>query len=139
MESNAHTNDGVDSSLSSDDSINPQVSLGFSFLQVVFSLTQSIPFPHVNQNWILLDTQSSCDICNNKKLLHNIRKVKGQGLVIKSNSGGNLIATKQGTVKGYGKVWYKKKSLANIFSFAIVCKKFIVTMPTDADDPLLSI
>ena len=71
VESNANTNDGSDTSSSSDDSINSQGLLGFSFLQGAFSLTQSIPFPHINQNFILVDTQSSCDIF---KLLHDILK-----------------------------------------------------------------
>ena len=50
------------------------------------------------------------------------------------SNGGNLRATKMGTVKGYGDVWYNKHSLANILSFANVRKKFPITVSTGPDD-----
>ena len=51
------------------------------------------------------------------------------------SNGGNFRATKMGTVKGYGDVWYNKNSLANILSFANVRKKFPITVSTGPDDP----
>ena len=67
-----------------------------------------------------------------------LKQVKGQGLVIKSNGGVNLRATKQGTVKGYSNVWYLKKSLGNFLSFAKVCKKSSLQCPLAQMIPLRS-
>ena len=49
--------------------------VGFSFCQINVSLAQvnhQDRYKNLKSTWILLDTQSSCDIFANKRLLHNI-------------------------------------------------------------------
>jgi len=112
-------------------------SVGFSFYQMNVTLTQvneTDRYKGLKTTWVLLDTQSSCDIFANEKLLKNIHDVDRNGLLMQSN-GGNFKATQMGTVKGYGKVWYNQHSLANILSFANVRKKFPITVVTGPNDP----
>ena len=88
----------------------------------------------LNPAWVLLDTQSSCDIFNNSELLVDIKVEKGQGLQLHSNGTGLIETNQQGTVQGYGKVWYLPKSLANIMSFTNVRKKFKINISTGPGD-----
>ena len=92
-------------------------------------------------NWVLLDTQSSCDIFNNSDMLKNIHQEPGPGLKLHSNGNGLIETNMMGVVKGYGKVWYHPDSLANIMSFANVRKKFKVNISTGPDDaePMISV
>ena len=85
--------------------------------------------------WILLDTQSSCDIFHNKDFLSNIHDKPDGGLVLKSNGNGDIRTCQVGTLKGYGQVWFHEKSLANILSFANVRRKFKITVTTGPNDP----
>jgi len=119
---------------------NPDVddeSIGFGFLQVSFSQLKH-DWPEdgksINQDWVLLDSQSNCDIFRNKRLLTNIRKADGPGLLLRTN-GGTLETNMVGDVQGYGKVWYDPTSLANILSLANVRKRFRITMATGPEDP----
>ncbi|VEU33958.1 unnamed protein product [Pseudo-nitzschia multistriata] len=90
----------------------------------------------VNPNWILLDSESSCNLIANPDLLKNIRKApKGQVMHIYCNSGvasTNLI----GDLPGFGKVWFYKEGIANVLSLALVSDRFRVTMDTDCDNAL---
>ena len=87
----------------------------------------------------MLDTQSSCDIFNNEKLLENIKEEEGAGLKIYSNGNGEIQTNIMGVVRGYGKVWYHPESLVNIMSFANVHKKFKVQISTSPEDKQPSI
>jgi len=108
--------------------------LGFGFLQVNYSLLQSgSRYDGLNENWVLLDTQSNCDIFRNKKLLKNIRNHEGPGLLLQSN-GGEMRTQAVGDVDGYGTVWFSPSSMANILSFTNVRKRFRVTIDTGPDD-----
>ena len=91
----------------------------------------------LNPAWVLLDTQSSCDIFNNSDLLEDIKDKEGRGLRLHSNGNGLLETNLQRTVKGYGKVWYHPKSLANIMSFANVRKKFKINILTGPGDKVI--
>jgi len=108
--------------------------LGFGFLNVSFTLMDGHRYNGLNDDWVLLDTQSNCDIFKNPRLLTNIRKHDGAGLVLQSN-GGEMYTDYVGDVKGYGTVWFNPSSLANILSFANVRKQFKVTMNTGPLDP----
>ena len=68
----------------------------------------------LKDSWILLDTQSNCDIFHNKNFLTNIVKVEGPDMLLKSNGNNLLLTNEIGEVSGYGRVWYNKDSLANI-------------------------
>ena len=119
---------------------NPDVdsdSIGFGFLQLSFSqLKHDWPENEksINHDWVLLDSQSNCDIFCNKRLLTNIRREEGPGLLLHTN-GGTLQTNMVGDVKGYGKVWYDPTSLANILSLSNVRKRFRITMATGPKDP----
>ena len=118
-----------------DDSNDVMGALGFGFLNVSYSLFQSGKrYEGLQDNWILLDTQSNCDIFKNSKLLKNLRKQEGKGLVLHSN-GGQMYTDHVGEVPGYGTVWYNPDSLANILSFANVRRKFNISMKTGPGDP----
>jgi hypothetical protein len=84
----------------------------------------------INQNWVLLDRESTVNIFSNKKFLKNIcRCDTEQGLHVHSNSGfqdTHMI----GDLPGFGPVWYNKGSLANILSFAAVRKICCVNVDT---------
>jgi len=110
--------------------------LGFGFLQVSYAMFQANDqrYQGLNKNWVLLDTQSNCDIFRNKGLLENVRPSDGPGLTLHSN-GGEMNANEVGDVIGYGTVWYSPHSLANILSFANVRRKFRVCVDTGPGDP----
>ncbi|VEU34053.1 unnamed protein product [Pseudo-nitzschia multistriata] len=90
----------------------------------------------VNPNWILLDSESSCNLIVNPDLLENIRVApNGQTMHIYCNSGiakTNMI----GELPGFGKVWYYDGGIANVLSLALVSDRFRVTMDTDCDNAL---
>jgi hypothetical protein len=86
--------------------------------------------PEISRTWILLDSESTVSIFNNKKLLKNIRHCGNeQGLRIYSN-GGHQDTHMVGDLPGFGQVWYNQESLANILSLAEVRKVCRVTMDT---------
>jgi len=106
--------------------------VGFAFLQHI-SFLQKGKISGLSDSWILLDTQSNCDIFCNKNLLHDVRKFNGPPLRLESN-GGTLLTSHVGDIPNYGTVWFNPKSLANILSFSNVRKKFKVTMSTGPKD-----
>ena len=94
---------------------------GFAFLQndVMCSLQDKAGIP---ASLILLDSQSKVDVFSNKKLLTNIRDLKGT-LTLYCNTG-KAIITQKGGLKGYGSVWYYPQG---ILSLRNVEKKHNVT------------
>jgi len=126
-ENDAHTDPDVDDAMSPTSDY-----MGFGFLQV--SLFQSgARASGIHKDWVLLDTQSNCDIFMNPDLLQNIRTNPTGNLVLQSN-GGELEASQVGDIPGYGKVWYNGNSMANILSFANVRRKCKITMETGPGD-----
>jgi hypothetical protein len=82
----------------------------------------------INQNWILLHSESTVSIFSNGKFLKNIRHCGNeQGLRVYSN-GGHQDTHMIGNLPGFGPVWYNKGSLANLLSLAAVRKICRVTM-----------
>ena len=110
-----HTNSNVTTPSQRNENSNNQ---GFSFMPCSFSMVQ---VKHqLNPSWVLLDTQSSCNIFNNRMLLENIQIKEGIGLTPHSNGDGTIETNMTGIITGYGEVWYHPQSLANIMSFANV-------------------
>ena len=68
----------------------------------------------INQNWILLDSQSTVDLFCYADLITNLRVV-GECLNIRCNTG-NIYKNMVGDLKGYGTVWYHEKAITNILS-----------------------
>ena len=99
--------------------------------QEIFEFT----FAHVNSHnrlipntWVLLDSQSTVSVFNNKSFLSSIRR-SPKHLKVYTN-GGTQTSTLIGDVRNFGPVWYNPNSLANILSLAEVRKRCRVTMDT---------
>ena len=65
--------------------------VGFSFTQYNLSLSQVKG--QLKSTWVLLDTQSSCDIFSNQHLLHDITHVQESSLKLHSNGNGFIEQT----------------------------------------------
>ena len=94
---------------------------GFSFVQHNLNLTQ-MKGKKLDLKWVLLDTQSSCNIFNNADLLYDIKTEPGTGLNLHSNRDGFIETNMTGVVRGYKKVWSHPNSLANIMSYQMSIK-----------------
>ena len=82
----------------------------------------------IDENWFLLDNQSTCNAFINGKYLSNIRDAPdGQYLRVRCNAG--VTHTKKiGDLPGYSDpVWYKTKGIANILPLGLVQKNHSVT------------
>ena len=82
----------------------------------------------IDENWCLLDNQSTCNAFINKKYLSNIRDAPNvQYLCVHCNSG--VTHTNNiGDLPGYSDpVWYNPKGIANILSLGLVQKNHPVT------------
>ena len=92
--------------------------------KVHFMLNQSHrPRSKKNLNWILLDSESTCHIFNNRKFLKNIRSCAvGECITISSNGIGSLEVTQIDDVPGVGTVYFHPKSVANVLSLAKIAK-----------------
>ncbi len=82
----------------------------------------------INQNWILLDSESTISNFSNKKFLQNIRHCGTQHSLRVHSNGGHQDTHMIGDLPGFGPVWYNPVSLANILSLAAVRKICRVTM-----------
>ena len=82
----------------------------------------------INENWCLLDNQSTCITFINGKYLSNIRDAPyGQYLHVHCNSG-VTHTNKIGDLPGYSyPVWYNPNVIANILSLALVQNNHLVT------------
>jgi len=110
--------------------------MGFGFMQLSLSMLQANGrYDGLDKNWVLLDTQSNCDIFKNSELLQNVREYEGQGGLTLHSNGGTLKANMIGDIPGYGTVWLNEQSLANILSFANVRKRCRITLQTGPNDP----
>jgi len=95
--------------------------LGFSFANVErFGGGFAIP-----RTWILLDSQSTVSVFNNRGFLTNIHD-SHQPLTVYTN-GGSQVSTQKGHIENFGEVWYNPASIANILSLAEVAKVRRVT------------
>eukprot|EP00957_Ditylum_brightwellii_P075208 5715496-Ditylum_brightwellii.AAC.1 len=65
----------------------------------------------INQNWVLLDSQSIVNVFYNAKLLTNIKKA-GRSLEIYSN-GGQSSTDLIGDLAGFKAVWFQPDGMAN--------------------------
>ena len=82
----------------------------------------------IDENWCLLNNQSTCNSFINKKYLSNIRDAPGgKYLCVRCNSG-VTHTNKIGDLHGYSdSVWYNPKGIANILSLGLFQKNHPVT------------
>ena len=84
------------------------------------------------RNVLLLDNQSTFDLCCNKKFASKIIKAKN-ALQMTSNGGG-LKITKKCKIPGYKYlVWYSKKAITNIICLKNLIKCYRVTYDNEVD------
>jgi hypothetical protein len=104
--------------------------INFTFFHLNDDTITITPKHMINQNWVLLDSESTVNIFSNKNFLKNIRRCNTvQGLRMHSN-GGFQDTHMIGDLPGFGPVWYNKGSLKNILSLAAVQKICLVTIDT---------
>ena len=82
----------------------------------------------IDENWCLLDNQSTCTTVINKKYLSNIRDAPyGQYISVHCNAG-MTHTNKIGDLPGYSDpIWYNPKGIANILYLGLVQKNHPVT------------
>ncbi|VEU43169.1 unnamed protein product, partial [Pseudo-nitzschia multistriata] len=98
--------------------------------QTLESFQFAQPKGRVNPNWILLDSQATCNCICNPRLLRDIREhPDGERIRIHCNAGSVLI-TKVGDLPGFGRVWYQEGGLANVLSLGLVSDSHRVTLDT---------
>ena len=81
-------------------------------------LSQKSHGKKINPNWILLDSQSTINIFNNKNFFKYIRRCKPHENVRCYCNGGYQDTNYIGEVPGIGMVYYKSRSLSNILSLS---------------------
>jgi hypothetical protein len=113
---------------------NTDQSLPFTWMGV--QATQMAQNTRTNtKDWILLDSQSSVDLCCNPALVQNITGVD-ETLVLSTNAG-DLITDQKADVPDYGQVWYDKNPMTNIFSLAEIEKRYRVTYDSQKESALI--
>ncbi len=94
--------------------------------KVVLALKSS-KFTNLDLNVLLLDNQSTFDLCCNKIFASKIIKVEN-ALSVTSNGGG-LKITEKCKIPGYKYlIWYSKKAITNIICFKNLIKCYRVTV-----------
>lgn len=78
-----------------------------------------------NPNWILLDSQSTINIFNNRKIFKHIRQCTPAETVRCYCNGDYQDTNQVGEVDGIGTVYYNQKLLANIVSLSHIDNKYI--------------
>jgi hypothetical protein len=86
-------------------------------------------------NCILLDSGLTLSLFSNPELVKNIQ-VNGRILVLATNAGVKH-SNKEATVPGFGKVYYDKDTIANIFGFSDLKKNHRITYDSNKEDAFL--
>jgi hypothetical protein len=82
----------------------------------------------IDPTWILLDSQSTISVFNNRDMLRNVRR--SPHVLRAITNGGFQDSDMVGEFPNLGEVWYNANSIANILSLADVRKVCTVTMDT---------
>ena len=84
---------------------------------------------------ILLDTALRMSLFGNEKYVAGIQE-SNRKLELHTNSG-PIISNKTASFNKFGKVWYNKDSVANIFRFAEMRKLYRVTYNSETEDAFI--
>ena len=87
------------------------------------------------RNYILLDNGSSTSIFANEMMVRDNKTVETPLQLI--TNGGTVYTDQKATVPGFGEVWYDRKSIANIFSFAELKDKHKITYDSSKEDAFI--
>ena len=101
------------------------VTTGASLVQNAVMMAQA-EFATIDPSWILLDSQSTISVFNNKDMLRNIRR--SPHVLRAITNGGYQDSNMIGDFPNLCEVWYNAASIANILSLAEVRKVCTVTM-----------
>ena len=102
---------------------------GFLMIQMVCK-----KYSHVSKEWILLDTQSTISVFNNKQFLTNILESKETLHAIMT--GGYQDSYQVVEFPNLGTVWYNHNSITNILWMKEVWKLCRITMDTSIEPTL---
>jgi len=80
--------------------------IAFVFFQCNYSMIQSDCYCGLKSNWVLLDSQSNCDMFCNPQLLRNILPTDDTAEVFLVSNGGDLITNQAGEIPNYGQVFF---------------------------------
>jgi hypothetical protein len=87
------------------------------------------------KNWITLDNGSTLSLFSNPDLVKNITTT-ATTLALATNAGVKQ-SSQEATVPGFGKVYYDKDAIANIFGFSDLKKKHRITYDSNKEDAFL--
>ena len=105
---------------------------GTTLVQYAFMMAQSNTVTGgIDPSWILLDSQSTISVFNNRDMLTNVRR--SPHVLRAITNGGFQDSNMIGEFPNLGDVWYNRESIANILSLAEVRKVCRVTMDTTTE------
>jgi hypothetical protein len=87
------------------------------------------------RNWITLDNGSTLSLFSNHDLVEDIR-TSSKTLVLVTNTGVTQ-SNKEVTVPGFGKVYFDKDAIANIFGLSDLKKKYRIAYDSEKEDGFL--
>eukprot|EP00978_Attheya_sp_CCMP212_P000842 scaffold1766_cov39-Attheya_sp.AAC.2 len=87
------------------------------------------------KNWITLDNGSTLSLFSNPDLVEDIRTTS-KTLILATNAGVKH-SNQEAVVPGFGKVFYDKDAIANIFGFSDLKKRYRITYDSDKEDAYL--
>ena len=73
--------------------------------------------------WILCDSESTVDIFKNQTMLVNIKTTMNP-IRLKGIEGQTMDITREGTILGYGNVYYNPQVTVNVLSFFNMARRF---------------
>jgi len=87
------------------------------------------------KNWITLDNRSTLSLFLNPDLVEDIQ-TSSKTLVLATNAGVTQH-NEEATIPGFGKVYFDRDAIANIFRLSDLKKKFQITCNSDKEDAFL--
>jgi hypothetical protein len=96
-----------------------QTEVQLATMQVSLAVTKT----EIDPMWILCDSESTVDIYKNRSMLTDISKTK-KPITIKGIDGNVVVVSEEGTLLGYGRVYYHPQVTANVLSFFNIAKQF---------------
>ena len=101
------------------------VTSGTTLVQYAVMMAQA-ELATIDPTWIMLDSQSTISVFNNKNMLHNIRR--SPHVLRAITNGGFQDSNMVRDFPNLGEVWYNEASIANILSLSDETKVCTVTM-----------